>query len=311
MPTNYLTLDTIQFCDDADSHAEIVTLPCVIDCDKTDDQCGVAPCDEHWNCNLCDEEKKYSHPFIAGDKIWIQTQFVDPTNTEDNFTDGWGTWINATLTDGAGNTISSTIGDFASDYMVGWNGTFYYQIIVIDTGLFYDDCWVLEIAVDDPSGQETWCSGLYEKVDCGEPWTYTLEGDYPDGSTDCCNNYYGLAPDNNWVGTNNFRFRNLMRLRGQVLDAGGTITKEIIRAGRNQRVMREKVQTIPYKLVSHDLLPPYVKNMMLRGLGGEPIYVDGEEYIADTVTIGDENRVGRMLAFDVVVNKECETGYPC
>jgi len=273
-----------------------ICLPVREDCNPgVGDEPGIIvfPGDE-WNYNLCQTDKCYFTPYFRGDKIQIQTLFVDPGK---EIPTAYNTLIGVRLLDQLNNELETTTGAIASRLMSAWNGKYNFQIIEIDTSLFSHGCWKLELESDGvvvvtndfkpvPNCKNTLLiKSTYDKKDCfgfsyGEPEEYTGQL---------------------------IEYDNSLRYWASIKVSGDTIQKE--RVGSK---ITSAIVTNSWKLILGEMIPPYTKRIMVnQHLAGQKVFIDGVEYIFDDVVIEEENTKNNMFMFTVRPEKRCNINYNC
>ena len=233
MPDNYIWNDKSgNSCINLNGANGSYCFPIVISCQETDDDGFLMDCDKLY-CDLkCSWEVNGVIPYVAGDKIMIQTQFRDISNPDPKIPIfGWGDWVFIEIWDADTNTLWSdeTINTTLRGY-VCHNGTNSYQVIEVDTSLegfpctwyakiyayqldidFIDDTWQV---VGDPV--ELYCRQTHnfiKKDSCSE--LHEVEGLYTD--FDCLGNYYGESCENflsKHADAEFFQYRNNTRIEG-------------------------------------------------------------------------------------------------
>lgn len=283
----------------------------VVDCKLTNARGIFADCDNIWNDNLCQTDHCYNTPVPFNSKFILQTQFVDFYHADPyNPTDGWGTWITIELFNADGTSISSTLADFASRWGVGLAGKTSIQMIEIDTGLasfiglnsFYFKIQTLDetlSVVDELCTQHFSFLGPCERV-------IKLSSRYP--GFDCFNNYYGEL--DNWISPNDpFEFDNSFYLRASLLEGEDQVSKE----SYNGRVSKADLVEA-FDVILEKMIPYWEKNRLSKMWApGAEVYVDGEQYQLDNLTIDNRltTQAGRMFLFTVGLTRECKLNYQC
>lgn len=309
---NFLTIQPQTECKDLGSFfTQEICLPTVEICDETPTDNILTHCGSQWNCNLCPQDKEYFIPYVSGDKIQIQTMFLDFYNSnKESPVTGWGAtpangFMAAVLYDNVGNSISITLSDFASRSMVGWNGTNSYQIIEIDTGLSIFDtnkCWQLEIRAYDTDNfiTQTLCSQMFAERPCER--LVKLKGTFD--TFDCDKHFYGSPVA--YVG-DNFRYDNTLRYYGQLVDTGVRVNKTVVGIKRTV-IVSSMVKT----LALHGLHPPFIKNILFnQHIGAQQFYINDVEHEQDQISFDNLISRGNMWQIEQDVEKVCELYTVC
>lgn len=189
-------------------------------------------CDNAYNCRKCRTQPQFFMPVLRGDKIYIQTNFTDFENVDiDPPTRGFGDFIIATLcTDSAPDETNHIL--FSTQYGVGYNGRDFYQQIVIDTSMLIFDgvtCFSLKFEIfgsgDPEEVIDLICTEPFSFIGaCFEDDTSLIESIY--SPEDCNYGYYGDF--DSWLGTTEFRHRNLLRFWAKPVFVGVQSTRRQI-----------------------------------------------------------------------------------
>lgn len=309
---NHFVIEPQSECKDLGGfYTQEFCLPDVEICDETPRTGLLNDCDAVWNCVRCQGDYEYFTPYAPGDKIQIQTLFLDFYNPDrtDPAT-GWGlggsAFVAATLRDNQGNAISVDVSEFTSRKIVGWNGTNTYQILEIDTSLTPFDtnkCWTLEIRSYDSDNFviQTLCSqsfvevsNCYELLEIRSKWR----------GFDCAGNWHGNPV--NYVG-DNFKFDNRLKYWARMVDTGTNIAKTIVGNTRTKSEITRLVRLCLTKLV-----PPYTKNILMdEHLGAPQFFIDDVEYTKDRLTFDNEIDTTNMFKIEVELEKICEINDSC
>lgn len=289
-----------QSCTSLGGQAYTVCLPAKSFCEPQTDGDGsvpgnatlVAPIGEHWNCNTCQADEKYSIPYKSGEVIHIQTRFYDSFNADrTDPVSGFGDFIEAVVTDGV--TRINVTGMVA----YGCKGSF--QVTVIDTAAIALDCWVVEFTVynADTTVRRTAQSQEYAKVSDAEcKNTVLVKGE--GRGTDCFGNCYE-TPDA-YVG-DLVEYDNSTRFWGSIHDTGDAFEK-----GDTSGDYFDTEVTTPYRLALHRKIPPFAKNALIRQLLAAPrVTIDGDVYDIDSFSLDNQVKRGRMFLFTVELERRC------
>lgn len=311
--TEYLVVRGSCACVDLGAIAYKACLPEIKNCQRTCTDFLVTDEEGLWNCDICQNECLYNHPYELGDKIMVQFQLQDFYNADEmNPTNGWGTFLRGELCDKDGNVVSTSFSDYGSRWLVGWDGTNSYQLLEIDTTLINavipDGCFSLKITSYDNTNtfRDVYFTQHFEKhLDCDE--LVEIEGIYD--TYDCCNNYYGdpvsfLSNDGN-----PFNYTNKVKFRATFFDApGDSFVKDVF----SSRKRSGGTYTTAYSLQLHDFVPPYVKNTLQKQLLFAPrVFIDGVEYFIDDFQQSNDASKGRMFHVSATLNSECTLNYQC
>lgn len=308
---NHFVIDPQPECKDlAGFFTQQFCLPDVEICDETPTDGIVSACDDTWNCNICDGEKVYFNPYVRGDKIQIQTMFLDYYNPDKTDpASGWGTpatsYMAAVIYDNEGNSQSFNLSEFASRTMVAWNGTNSYQIIEIDTSLALFEtlkCWTLEIRAYDDANYvvQSVCTQHFAERPCDR--TVLIKGTFR--KFDCDSRYYGTPVAYNG---DLILYDNTFRYPAELVDTGARVSKTVVGSART---FVEHVKL--WRLSFRALVPPYVKNTLSKQhLGAARLYIGGHEYTADNFRFQNENDQSRMFYIEVDVEEVCEVSDSC
>jgi len=262
-------------------------------------------CESRWNCNLCQTDFPFFIPFEDGDKIQIQTQFLDRFNADERSpTSGFGvssSFIIAELIDPNGDLISNDYTQFSSRAMVAWNGEYSYQIIELDTSLIDEDCFYLRLTAYDAGGNTTQiCTHDFSKGTCKD--TIVIKGEYT--GKDCLGNWYGepVASQEDLI-----IYDNSLRYPGIFKSTGGSIEKNIFRGrSRSTRV----IDSFEFSL--HQMIPPFAEKYLRKVLlAGERVFFDGNAYLLENLVMENENTGNNMFLFSIEVQAECVINSKC
>lgn len=283
----------------------------VVDCNLTNRREIFVDCDSIWNDTLCQTDKCYNAPVPAGAKFMLQTKFIDFYHPDPYTpTDGWGTWINIELYNATGALISSAIADFASRWGVGLAGNTSVQMIEIDTSLpafsglnsFY---FKIQTLNDSLAVVDEVCTQHFGFVGPCEPYV-KLSSRYP--GFDCLNNYHGEL--DSWISPNAlFRFDNSFWINATLLEGGDEVSKDAF----NGRVSKSNLLEA-FDLVLEKIVPFWEKNRISKMWApGAEIYIDGDQYDLDNLTIDNRltTQAGRMFLFSVALTRECNISFKC
>lgn len=269
-------------------------LPIKKDCTPTPVDGIITEPGEQFNLNLCPGDSCYFIPYGASDTIQIQTLFVDSGGSAPT---PYPTLINASIIDAGGTVIYSDIASFASRYMSGWNGRYNYQILEIDAAMLQGECFKVRFETADQT-LETNYYQLERK--CRD--TILVKSTYK--SRDCNNLWYGEPEE--YQG-DLIIFDNTMRYYAFVNIEGDTIQKE--RVGRKAT----NVTTSNFfSITMSGLVPAFIKRIFVNThLAGERVFIDGNEFIFDDVSIEPLKNKGSMSHFEVRATRECTIIYNC
>lgn len=255
----------------------------------------IKPCDELYNANKCGKACYYN-PYHKGTTIDFQTSFIDRFNVDPaNPTDGWGTFIVATVCDEDGEELNANHLQFADEYVV-FEG---YQTIRIDTNKM-PNCWTLKVQTFDADGN------LQDEV-CSEPFAAVpdkvklicIEGKY-DGGTDCKGGYYETPV--NGVGSSNFVYNNKICFKGAI-NYDGFVSEDTSFNNRIKTGTTKEVYTVKLGCPVPPYIDRYLGNVIFKA---ESICVNGKDYLRDA-TISPENLTkGGCFLYSFQIYTECK-----
>ena len=300
-PVDYKNVST------AETYAERILLPVRVSCDPTPVNTILVECDKRWNCNLKQTERPYFLPYLPGDKIILQTLFLDlynpdPTNPADGWTNDHSTFMGADLCDIDGTLISSDLSTFSSRNLVGWSGLNSYQLLEIDVDRIISNyptlkCWNIKIkSKDAQSNLKEVCTQDFVLADAGCQSTVVFESEYKE--FDGLGNYYGGG---------DFVYSNRLRYWGAITDRAGSIEKVVYA----ERAVRTDFFDLK-RFSPHRSMPPYLVNMLMQvHLSGAKIFIDGDQYRVDTFAPTNQLGTSRMFWFEVDLLWEIELNFRC
>lgn len=280
----------------------------VENCRPTCDTFLLAYPENIYDCNRCQVDPEYYHPYVPGDVLHIQSQFVDRYNTDHTVpVDGFGTFVTVELYDLAVSSdvpISSDYTTFSTAAMAAYNGEISYQILELDTNAL-PECWAIRIiphlADGTPIPEETMESQRFKRVKCEE--TVLVESEWTD--YDCCGNYYGEPTE--YAG-DLISYSNQVRFCANLVHTGNAITKEVFDDTEVNSVAVEKITT----LALNKPIAPFASNIMMEQiLGGKKIYVNGVEFFGESFTLNNRMRCGKAFLYEVELKQICERDFNC
>lgn len=295
----YTTLPITGVCFVPTGQANEFCLPETIDCTPTPDDGLIQLCDERWNCNLCQTDKRYWVPYYAGDKFMLQLAFRDKYNPDpENPVDGWGTFVRAFLINSqTGATVSSNVADFASRYLVGWANGGSIQLIEVDTSLpaFNNlPCWRIEFKSYKPAGlgvevDGEYCTNDFAMEVCGLVGIRSEIDGYDD-----MGNWYGEITGTIGVG-DYFQFDNWIRAHASVTFTGIVNEKYIV--GR-RRAGGDTAEVHIFEILV--AVPPFMFRYLTKAIfAGYEVEIDGKTYQCPSQSIQRKNKGSNMFVFSV------------
>lgn len=227
-------------------------LPEKADCDIPNDVLLTTPGNEYNCTECCDGDRiDYYIPFISGDEIHIQTQFLDQYNPDvENPVDGFGTWIIAEVMASTGIVIG-TYSTYGAGF-VGWSGDKSYQVLKLDTSIEeFPVCFQIRYKVYK-AGDPDVLLGTYTTQWFGvvkDPQAHTLEIEGIYTSYDCTGQYYGESESS--TGDIPFLYSNKLRFYG-IIKTIEPLIEKTISSGRviSTKVTDRKLIDFEYPLPS-------------------------------------------------------------
>lgn len=319
MATNNYLYPAPYTCVSNASYTRTRLIPKRTDCVPMNLSCGwLGNTEDAYNCNLCGSDIYFCRPYEAGDKIQLQTQMADTLNAlplEPVY--GWADGVVATpafqaqLYDMNDNLISSDVQDFCSRYFVGvaFGQEKTIQGLELDTTLIAAlgvDCFYLRVNSFVDFG-----AGLVENnVIYSEPFCVTscndkvlaIKGEW-DGF-DCCGNWHGeIQPA---VG-DAFEFDNTYKYYATLAESGTNVTKTYF----VNNVTETNVVSL-YEIQLDRPIAPFYKSIFANShYAAKRLFVNGEEFKANS---NISNRLGRetkMWLFDAEIYRECKKDFYC
>jgi len=294
---NYLTI-TPQTCTNVKGVIYKYCLPEKIICYEQNTDGLIAECDMLHNCIKCQSDSEYYIPFYSGDKIMLQLQLTDVTNSDKkNPTSGFGTAFTVKLI-GSNGTITD-MALFLSRKTVSYGCKKSFQTLEIDTSLFDDQCFKLEIS----NGVDTYCSQEFSRIlSCIN--TLTLES-LIEGK-DCLGNCYERPTA--WVG-DQFNYSNKIRIKASLINAGISMSIE----GKKKVIRTNKIVRLGEKI------PQFMLNYLVKSIFSGPmnkeyseIWINGELYYFESFSTSNKLENTNMFLGDFTVFTECdENGVKC
>ncbi len=274
-------------------------LPEKVDCDIPNDVLLTTPGNEY-NCSeCCDGERiDFYIPFVSGDEIHIQTQFLDQYNPDpSNPVDGFGTWIIAEVIASTGIVIGnySTYGEG----FVGWDGKKSYQVLKLDTSIDeFPVCFQIKYRVYKVGDilVDTKTTQWFGTVKDPQASTIQIEGIY--NSYDCTSQFYGESVTS--VGDLPFGYSNKMRFYATIKNIEPLIDKKI----QSGRVVTTTV-TNRRKIIFEYPLPSFmVKYLCEIVLAAKNVKIDGKYYNVTSI-IADPIEDTCSFNCEAIISEEC------
>jgi hypothetical protein len=264
-----------------------------------------------WNCNLCGADMPFYIPYLVGDILPLQTNFVDNYNSDREnpaygFKSGlsmdW--YVMVELQDKDGVTVANNIETFCDTYYVGYSQQYgSVQTWFVNTGLLPVSlkCWRLKITYyyyDTVSASKQVERVLYSEYyrlfeECTE--TTVIESVY-DGK-DCYGNIYDAIPTT--LGANVLPYYNFIRIEGEIELIG---TDENVETQTDfGKVLRRTI--IENYRIQSGIVAPYFARMLDRVVRGSVVTINGTQY--KNFSFSKNNEASRMWVVSLDFTKEC------
>ena len=296
MPVTYEFVNKMgTVCSNMNGLRSVYCLPMKIQCIDTDDDGFLQACDKRYCDIRCDHETDGTVPFVYGDKIMFQTQFMDKANTDPRApTLGWNDWVFFEIYNGETGALISDAGfiDDITRFYVCHNGRNSYQVLEIDTSIEDFPCsFYIKFIAYDGAGEEaieidSRCSQIFKLVDdCME--THLIEGEYLE--FDCVGNYYGdpECEDGMQTGSESFAYRNITRIEGQIVKGQPEIENE---DETNRIIDNYKLTTASSSQKSGVFLSNYMISWYSNLFSAKNIKIDGNNKLISNFAVNYEQQ---------------------
>ena len=258
-------------------------------------------CDNVWNCSpFCNNDNKYYVPYCKGDKIMLQTQFLDNVSADRTCPSSNPASAVLCLPDGTTSTA------FTSRQTAGWGTCGYsFQTFEIDTSLpIFDDigCWNVKIT----SGDQECCSQIFREKKCKED-TVLIEGTYDE--SDCFNIWYGGSEC--FVG-DSFEFSNKIRLCATLKPYGPESEYQYL-GNFKTNVQSKKYFLLQLNANENAALPPFMMCVLQSIFDGKEVFVNGEKYYIDSLPrlLPSSKSAMSSLGSGIVLYQKCDITHGC
>lgn len=301
---NYFVISGNVNCRDFDQ-AYLKTCLHKEDCSPSDPGGILSAPEDQWNCNLCQTDREYWLPVVAGDVFMFQTRFFDGVNADpENPTLGIGNWLHMDVCDKDGTPVmDETEPNLILRSVVAHSGRYSYQLWEIDFDIITEECFSIRFYTND--NQEV-VTQHYSKSPAVCQSTVLIRSTHR--GTDNGGNYYG-SPAGDFVG-DVMTFNNLIRISAMISTDQFGFEKTLVGRNRVSSVITDDVEILSF---FPGLVPPYLLKWMTRViLSGEIIVADGKEYTIDSFTKRRDKKTVSMYFLEVPLHqKKSNSAYEC
>lgn len=289
----------------------------IADCPQMPVSPFVASLGDSWGCTLCGSERPYAMPFLFGDVIPLQFNFVDRRNTTPSVpASGWLVtggapffYVKAELWDDCGNTrIFEFVDEFCLDFWVDYSTAVgSVQTLFVDTGLLPLGTQAFRIKVMNynlaGSVVETIWSEPFALINPACTKSVELIGQY--ATTDCLGHEYRTTSvalqtpvqPPTYVPT---PFYLWQRLAAEMKYTGSSKDATQNDAGRVVSLISYE----NYNLIALQHIPPYAAKILQTIIQANTVLVNGVEYV-NWGDLEQNTDLGRMFLPNLDAQTKC------